>query len=66
MLARKAGKEVSVGVGVKGVEEAERSIYAFMSLSMQAEKVGRYTALRLEGLASISEECLSANVFNQP
>lgn len=66
VLARKAGKEVSVGAGVRGVEGAERSIYAFMSLSVQAEKVGRYTASRLEGLASIPKECLSANVFNQP
>lgn len=34
VLARKAGKEVSVAAGVKGVEGAERSIYAFMILLM--------------------------------
>ncbi len=65
-LARKAGKEVSVGAGVRGVEGAERSIYAFMNFSMQIRKVERYTASGLEGLSCISEECLSANVFNQP
>ena len=38
-LARKAGKEVSVGAGVKGVEGAERSIYAFMKFQCKAEKL---------------------------
>ena len=66
VLARKAGKEVSVGAGVRGVEGAERSIYAFMSFSMQSRKDERYTASGLESLACISEECLSANIFNQP
>ncbi len=64
--ARKAGKEVSVGAEVRGVEGAERSIYPFMNFSMQSRKVERYTASGLEGLACISNEYLSANVFNQP
>ena len=63
-LARKAEKEVSVGAGVRGVEGAERSIYAFMNFSMQSRKVERYTALGLEAFACISEEPLSAKVFN--
>lgn len=38
-LVRKAGKEVSVGAGVRGVEGVEgveRSSYAFMKFSMQS------------------------------
>ena len=45
-LARKAGKEVSVGAGVRGVEGAERSIYEVFNAKQNVE---RYTASALNG-----------------